>query len=57
VAEIVSLAVAKRLVYMMAETVVHAREYLYLKELLDAWKLGKLQFVQTSRASTGRRSP
>src|SRR5262245_60357829 len=34
--------------YMMAETVVYAREYLFMKELLDAGKLGKLQFVQAS---------
>src|ERR1044072_3114379 len=34
--------------YMMAETVLYAREYLYMKELLDAGKLGKLQFVQAS---------
>lgn len=34
--------------YMMAETVVYAREYLYLKDLLDKGKLGKLQFVQAS---------
>jgi predicted dehydrogenase len=34
--------------YMMDETVVYAREYLFMKELLDAGKLGKLQFVQAS---------
>jgi predicted dehydrogenase len=33
---------------MMMETVVYAREYLYMKELLDAGKPGKLQFVQAS---------
>ncbi len=33
---------------MMMETVVYAREYLFMKELLDAGKLGKLQFVQAS---------
>src|ERR1041385_2559407 len=30
--------------YMMAETVVYAREYLFMKELLGAGKPGKLQF-------------
>jgi predicted dehydrogenase len=34
--------------YMMAETVIYAREYLFMKELLDTGKLGKLQFVQAS---------
>ena len=33
---------------MMMETVVYAREYLFMKELLDDGKLGKLQFVQAS---------
>jgi predicted dehydrogenase len=33
---------------MMAETVVYAREYLYMKELKDKGILGKLQFVQAS---------
>jgi predicted dehydrogenase len=34
--------------YMMMETVVYSREYLFMKELLDKGKLGKLQFVQAS---------
>ena len=34
--------------YMMMETVVYAREYLFMKEQLDQGKLGKLQFVQAS---------
>lgn len=34
--------------YMMMETVVYAREYLFMKEQLDEGKLGKLQFVQAS---------
>jgi predicted dehydrogenase len=34
--------------YMMMETVVYAREFLYMKELLDTGALGKLQFLQAS---------
>jgi predicted dehydrogenase len=33
---------------MMAETVVYAREYLFMKELLEQGQLGRLQFVQAS---------
>jgi predicted dehydrogenase len=32
----------------MMETVVYAREYLYMKELYDKGELGKLQFLQAS---------
>ena len=46
--QIVELVKKTGLKYMMAETVVYAREYLFMKELLDAGKLGKLQFVQAS---------
>ncbi|PYI88744.1 MAG: oxidoreductase [Verrucomicrobia bacterium] len=46
--QIVDLQKKTRLKYMMAETVMYAREYLFLKELLDQGKLGKLQFVQAS---------
>src|SRR5437867_7608565 len=46
--KIVELARKTGLKYMMAETVVYAREYLFMKQLLDAGKLGKLQFVQAS---------
>ena len=46
--KIVDLVKQTGLKYMMAETVVYAREYLFMKELLDAGKLGKLQFVQAS---------
>ncbi len=46
--QIVDLVKKTGLKYMMAETVVYAREYLFMKELLDAGKLGKLQFVQAS---------
>ncbi len=34
--------------YMMMETVVYAREYLFMKEQLTKGKLGRLQFVQAS---------
>jgi predicted dehydrogenase len=34
--------------YMMMETVVFAREYLYIKQLYDSGELGKLQFLQAS---------
>src|SRR5436309_3001250 len=34
--------------YMMMETVVYAREFLYLKELYQKGELGKLQFLQAS---------
>ena len=45
---IVQLVKKTGLKFMMAETVVYAREYLFMKELLDNGKLGKLQFVQAS---------
>ena len=46
--QIVELVKKTGLRYTMAETVVYAREYLYMKELLDTGKLGQLQFVQAS---------
>ena len=46
--KIVDLVKKTGLKYMMMETVVYAREYLFMKELLDDGKLGKLQFVQAS---------
>src|SRR5205814_9066076 len=46
--KIVDLVKQTGLKYMMAETVVYAREFLFVKELLDSGKLGKLQFVQAS---------
>src|SRR5436190_1013470 len=46
--KIVDLAKRTGLKYMMMETVVYAREYLFMKELLDKGELGKLQFVQAS---------
>src|SRR6185295_11084807 len=44
--QIVELVKQTGLKYMMAETVVYAREFLFMKELLERGKLGKLQFVQ-----------
>lgn len=34
--------------YMMMETVVYAREFLYVKQLADKGELGKIQFLQAS---------
>jgi predicted dehydrogenase len=34
--------------YMMMETVVYAREFLYIKELYEQGELGKIQFLQAS---------
>ena len=45
---IVELVKETGLKYMMAETVVYAREYLYVKELYDKGELGKVQFLQAS---------
>jgi predicted dehydrogenase len=45
---IVALQRRTGLVYMMMETVVWGREYLYMKSLLDRGRLGRLQFVQAS---------
>jgi predicted dehydrogenase len=45
---IVALQRRSGLTYMMMETVVYSREYLFLKQQLDAGALGRLQFVQAS---------
>jgi len=45
---VVELCETTGLTYMMAETVVYAREYLYVEELLKKGELGKLQFLQAS---------
>jgi predicted dehydrogenase len=45
---IVELTEQTGLKYMMAETVVYAREFLFIKQLADAGDLGKIQFVQAS---------
>jgi predicted dehydrogenase len=39
---------AKGLVYMMMETVVYSREYLFVKELYDKGELGRVQFLRGS---------
>src|SRR5881392_270210 len=46
--EIVRLTHETGLTYMMMETVVYAREYLFMKELRDSGELGKVQYVQAS---------
>ena len=45
---IVDLVQQTGLKYMMMETVVYAREFLYMKELYDKGELGKLQFLKAS---------
>jgi predicted dehydrogenase len=45
---IVELAERTGLKYMMAETVVYAREFLFIKQLAAAGDLGKIQFLQAS---------
>jgi predicted dehydrogenase len=46
--QIVELVQKTGLKYMMAETVVYAREFLYIRELFLKGELGKIQFVQAS---------
>ncbi|MGK0185124.1 MAG: putative dehydrogenase [Verrucomicrobiales bacterium] len=46
--EIVELTESTGLKYMMMETVVYAREFLFMKELYDKGELGKLQFLKAS---------
>jgi predicted dehydrogenase len=46
--EIVRLAQETGLKYMMAETVVYSREFLFVKELYSKGELGKVQFLQAS---------
>jgi predicted dehydrogenase len=46
--KIVELVKKTGLRYMMAETVVYAREYLFVKEMYDKGELGKVQFLQAS---------
>ncbi|MEX2578176.1 MAG: Gfo/Idh/MocA family oxidoreductase [Verrucomicrobiales bacterium] len=45
---IVELCAETGLRYMMMETVLYAREFLYMKELHDTGELGKLQFLKAS---------
>ena len=46
--QIVELVKKTGLKYMMAETVVYAREFLFVKEMYDKGELGKMQFLQAS---------
>lgn len=46
--EIVRLTQESGLTYMMMETVVYAREFLFMKELYDNGELGKVQFLKAS---------
>ncbi len=46
--QIVELVKETGLKYMMAETVVYAREYLYCRELFEKGEFGKIQFLQAS---------
>ena len=46
--EIVALVEATGLTYMMMETVVYSREFLFVKELYARGELGKLQFLRAS---------
>jgi predicted dehydrogenase len=46
--EIVRLTKEKNLTYMMMETVVYAREFLFMKELYEKGELGKVQFMKAS---------
>lgn len=45
---IVELSEKTGLKYMMAETVVYAREFLFIRQLADAGELGRIQFLQAS---------
>src|SRR6187401_447130 len=46
--EIIKLTQQTGLSYMMMETVVYAREYLFMKGMRDTGELGKIQFIQSS---------
>jgi predicted dehydrogenase len=46
--QIVGLVADTKLKYMMAETVVYSREFLFIKEMYDEGELGKIQFMQAS---------
>ena len=45
---IVELTARTGLAYMMAETVVYAREFLFIRQLAERGELGRIQFVQAS---------
>ncbi len=46
--QIVELVQETGLKYMMAETVVYSREFLFIKELFEKGELGKIQYMQAS---------
>ena len=46
--EIVGLARETGLKYMMAETVVYSREFLFIKEMYEKGELGKIQYLKAS---------
>ncbi|MBN1441888.1 MAG: Gfo/Idh/MocA family oxidoreductase [Planctomycetes bacterium] len=46
--QIVDLVAETGLKYMMAETVVYSREFLFIKEMYEKGDLGKIQFLQAS---------
>jgi predicted dehydrogenase len=46
--DIVKLSTEKKLTYMMMETVVYSREFLFMKQLYDEGALGKIQFLKAS---------
>jgi len=46
--EVVNLVAKTGLKYMMAETVVYSREFLFIKELYDKGELGEIQYMQAS---------
>ena len=46
--EIVALVKETGLKYMMAETVVYSREFLFIKQLYDSGELGKIQYMAAS---------
>ena len=46
--QICQLVADTGLKYMMAETVVYSREFLYLKQLFESGEMGKIQYMQAS---------
>ena len=55
--EIVDLVRETGLKYMMAETVVYSREYLFIKELYDKGELGKIQYLRRPIRRTWKAGP
>ncbi len=47
-ASIVELVKQTGLKYMMMETVLYTREFLFMKDMYDKGELGKLQFLKAS---------